>query len=230
MDELDLKEIFNMFWHKKIFIIIIVILFMFAGFIYGAKFVKPMYSSSTTLVLVSSGSNSNTTSITATDVTMNSKLVETYSKLIKSDKVLATVSQNLNGIVGSEELKSSVSVKAVEDTELIEVTVKNENPYKASQIANEITNVFTKQIQELYNINNVQLVSEAQVPSAPYNKNNVKNILIFGAIGAAAAAICVIVMNMLDTTVKSAEEIEKQFKISVLASIPQMDRKGGKKQ
>ena len=229
MDELDLKEVFSIFWNKKLQIIIIVLVFLVAGFIYSAEFVKPMYSSSTTVVLVSSGSNANTNTMTTTDVTMNSKLVTTYSKIIKSDAVLSKVEQNLGEKISLEQLKNNVSAKEVTDTELIEISAKNEDPYIATQIANEVTKVFTEQVQELYNINNVQQVSEAQVPSSPYNVNNTKNIALFGLIGLAVAIAYVLALNAFDTTIKSAEEIEKDLGLPVLASIPKLGKKGGKK-
>ena len=226
MDEINLKEIFNILWNKKIPIIIILILFMIAGFLYGTHFVTPMYRAKTTLVLISASNNSNT--ITATDVRMNASLVGTYSKLIKSENVLSKVAENLSDIVDLEELESNVSVKSVQNTELIEITVKNEDPYNAAEIANEITDVFTERIQELYNINNVQLVSDAQVPANPYNTNVFKYIALFVAIGIAITAVYIIIANMLDTTIKSAEEIEKEINLPVLASIPNVDKKGGK--
>ena len=51
MEEIDLKELFEIFWHKKVQIILIILIFMVIGIIYSVGFVTPMYSSSTTLVL-----------------------------------------------------------------------------------------------------------------------------------------------------------------------------------
>ena len=85
MEELDLKELFMMLWNKKVQIILIILIFAIIGIIYTMGFVTPEYSSYTTLLLAGSGNkNSNTTTITTTDITLNSKLVSTYSVLIKS--------------------------------------------------------------------------------------------------------------------------------------------------
>ena len=90
-----------------------------------------MYTASTTLVLAtSSGENTQdaTNSITTTDVTLNSKLVSTYSELVKSKKVLRKVISNLNIDVKEESLRKNITVSSVKDTELIEITVSNEEP------------------------------------------------------------------------------------------------------
>ncbi|MDO5557391.1 MAG: Wzz/FepE/Etk N-terminal domain-containing protein [Clostridia bacterium] len=51
MEELDLKELFSIFWRKKIIILIIVAIFIVIGTVYTYTIVEPKYESYTTLVL-----------------------------------------------------------------------------------------------------------------------------------------------------------------------------------
>lgn len=221
MEELDLKELFNIFWSKKVQIILIVLIFSVIGIIYTIGFTTPKYSSSTTLVLASQQKNQESIdTITATEVTVNSKLVSTYSEIVKSKNILRQVKSNLGIDIDEADLRNNVKVSSVKDTELIEITVTNENAVYASKIANEIAKVFTDKIKEIYNIDNVQIVDEAETSNAPSNINHKKDIVIFAFVGLVIAAIYVLIANMLDTTVKTAEEVESEFKLPVLASIP----------
>ena len=241
MEELDLKELFQIFWNKKIQILLIILIFIVIGIIYTVGFVTPMYSSSTTLVLAGteSSSSTNTTgadSITTSDITINSKLVATYSELVKSKNVLRQVISNLGINVNEANLRQNVSVSSVKDTELIEITVSNENAGYSAKIANEIAKVFTEKVGEIYNINNVHVVDEAEVSSSPSNVNHAKDIVIFAFIGAVIAIMYVLIANMLDTTVKTQQDIEKLTKCPVLASIPiynmemeKLKKRGGKR-
>lgn len=231
MEEMDLKELFNMFWSKKFQIILIILIFSVIGFIYTIEFITPMYDASTTLVLVSSADETLTTNtmITATDVSLNSKLVATYSELIKSKNVLREVISNLNTDLEEDILKNYITVSAVEDTELIEITVRNEEPSNAAVIANEIAEVFTDKVKEIYNINNVQIVDKAEVSSEPANINHTKDIIMFASIGLVIAIIYVIVANMLDTTIKTAEDVETAYNIPVLVSIPMIKHLGNER-
>ena len=240
MEEIDLKELFEMFWNKKVQIILIILIFMVIGIIYSVGFVTPMYSSSTTLVLAGTASSTgeqSTNTITTADLSINSQLVSTYSELVKSKNILGQVIANLGINIDEEELRKNVEVTSVEDTELIEITVSNENAEYAARIANEIANVFEQRIaKEIYNINNVHIVDEATVPEAPSNVNHLKDIVIFAFIGVVVAVMYVLIVNMLDTTVKTQEDIEKSIKIPVLASIPMYDmgmeklkKKGGRR-
>ena len=241
MEELDLKELFEIFWSKKVQIILIVLIFAVIGVIYTMGFVTPVYTSSTTLVLATSNgenqSSTNTTnSITTTDITLNSKLVSTYSVLVRSKDVLGQVISNLGIDISWESLKNNVTVSAVEDTEVIEISVTNGNPQYAADIANEIAKVFSDKVAEIYNINNVHIVDEAETPTGPSNINHTKDVIIFAFIGVVIAVVYVLIANMLDTTIKTADDIERQFKLPVLASIPiygadmqKKKKKGGRK-
>ena len=147
MEELDLKELFEIFWNKKVQIILIILIFVVIGIIYTVGFTTPMYSSSTSLVLVgtsnsdTTGTTGQTSEITTTDITINSKLVATYSALVQTKNILGQVIANLGIDVDEEELRKNVEVTSKEDTELIEITVQNENPIYAAQIANETAKV-----------------------------------------------------------------------------------------
>ena len=234
MEELDLKELLDLFMSKILQIILIVIIAAGIGIIYTMGFVTPKYSSSTSLVLTTSEKSAevdSTNSITTTDITINSKLVSTYSELVKSKKVLRQVISNLNIDVGEDALRNNVSVNAVEDTELIRITVTNENAVYSAKIANEIAKVFSEMIPEIYNINNIYILDEAEVEDVPSNINHVKDVIIFTFVGLVIAIGYVLIANMLDTTIKSPEDIEKGFNLPVLVSIPLIDNfnveKGG---
>lgn len=229
MEELDFKELFSIFWSKKVQIILIILIFAVLGAIYTMTLVKPKYTSSTTLVLVQAESNKGNTvtteSITTTDITLNSKLVSTYSELIKSKNVLRQVMSNLNLDLNEEEIKKNIKVKSVSDTALIEISVTDENPEYAEKLTNEIANVFVQKVSEIYNINNVYIVDKAEFPTEPSNINHLKDIIIFAFAGIFFAFVSVFIINLLDTTVKNSEDIEKKLGISVLASIPKYDSK-----
>ena len=228
MEELDLKELFQIFWNKKLQIILIVAIFMVIGVIYSIGFVTPMYESYTTLLLVKGEESEKSDSITTTDLTLNSKLVPTYRELIRSKDVLRQVISSLNIDITEEEIKDHITVTSVEDTELIEISVENKDPANAAKIANEMAKVFTEKVAELYKINNVHVIDEAEIENTPSNINHAKNIVIFAFIGLVISVGYVLIASMLDTTIKTAEDVEKLFKIPVLANIPMNNFENGK--
>lgn len=240
MEELDLKEIFYMFWTKKLHIVIIVLVFMLVGILYTFLYVTPEYKSYTTLVLAKAtedaGTNASGT-ITSSDISLNNNLVNTYSELIRSKTVVRQVIDNLGIDENENALKKNISVSSVKSTQVIQIDVVNIDPYQAKIIANEVAKVFSEQVSEIYKINNVHIVDEAEEALVPYNINHMKDIAIFAFIGLVVACGYVLVANMLDTTVKSKEDVERKLGLTVLVSIPACNfddatkqvKKGGRK-
>ena len=236
MEELDLKDLLDLFLSKIWQMILIVVVAGGIGILYTLGFVTPKYSSYTTFALISTDNKSTQettdSAITATDITINSKLVQTYRVLIESSKVLRQVISNLGIDITEEELKEGISVSTEKDTDVIRLTVTNENAVDASRIANEIVKVFSEMVPEMYNINNVYVVDEAEVESEPSNIHHTKDVILFTFVGGIIAIGYALISNMLDTTIKTAEEVEKEFNLPVLVSVPFIDNfnnlKGGK--
>lgn len=235
MEELDLKELFNIFWQRKLEILTIILIFVIIGAVYTYAILKPTYTSYTTLLLTQVNGNNSTgdnTSITQTDLTLNSKLISTYSEIIKRDAVLREVIDDLNIKNLTEEgLRKSIKVTAISDTEIIKISVTNENPNYAEMIANKIAEVFSEKIIDIYKINNVYVLDKAVVSENPSNINHAKDIVIFAFIGVVIACGYALLANMLDNTVKTEADIEKLTGLTVLATIPDYDTevKGGKR-
>lgn len=227
MEELDLKELFNMFWSRKLYVIIITAIFFVIGIIYTYIFVTPDYQSITTIILAQSSSSTSSTTgetestITTSDLTLNQKLVSTYSELIKSKNILSEVIDHLKLHKTEDALKSRINVSTVKDTELIQIRVTDPDPEQAKEIASEIADVFIEKVVDgFYNIKNVQVWDKAEVDYNPYNINHKKDILMFTLGGLVIAAAYVLVANMLDTTVKNKEDVEDKVGLSVLTTIP----------
>ena len=227
MEEIDVIDLLKLFWRKKIQIILIVVLFVLIGYIYTFKYLTPKYSAVTTLVVATTVDNENTTNSTeiASDITINSKLVSTYTELIKSKNILQEVILDLGINIEEEELRKSITITNDTNTAIINLKVTNKNAEYASKIANKLANTFIKEISDIYNINNIQIVSQADTPTSPSNINHTKDIISFGIIGIIISIIYVIISNMIDTTIKSAHEIEEIYKLPVLVSIPMYETK-----
>lgn len=227
MEELDLKEILNMFWSRRFLIICITFVFFICGCIYSSFFVTPMYKATTTLVLTSVNTSESSTSsedaITQTDITLNKNLVTTYSVIMKSKTVAKKVISDLNLSMDEEEFKKNISVSAVTDTEVIQVDVVNKDPEVATLIANKLAEVFGEEVNRLYGIQNVNVIDAAEHPISPYNINFIKDVLIFTFIGIVLSFVIAFLIYYFDTTIKSQEEVEKRLNLPVLTSVPKYE-------
>ena len=223
MEEFDLKRFAKLAMAKKVFIIIIMIISIVAGLFYSFVFVTPKYKSRTTLLLAQINEekiNENTVKQSdITDLSMTSTLLEPYISIIESDKVLEKVISNLNVNMDVSRLKKMLSVTE-ENKAMLAITVVSENAEFAAKVANEIANVFTEESREIFSITNVNIIDVAKVQENPYNVNHVKDVVIFALLGVFASCGLILLIYMLDTTIKEEEDIEQELKLPVLGVIP----------
>ena len=218
MEELDLKKLISIFWNKRLHIIVISVISIIIGTIYSFYFVEPKYEAYTTVMLVKDVSSTNET-ITSSDLGLAKNLIGTYSKLVKSKSVLRETINNLGINETEDTLKDEITVSEIEDAEMLRITVKDENPVQAMKVANEVTEVFKKRVTEIYKINNVYIVDEAEESITPCNINHIRDIIIFFIIGLVVSVVYVLVANMFDNTIKDAYDIESNTELITLVSI-----------
>lgn len=231
MEEIDLKEFIAIFLEKKFLIVAIVILSGILGAVYTLKLVVPEYQSSTSLVLVqvNNFNSEDAASITSSDIALNSNLVDDYREIAKSKSIASKVIENLNLDMSLSQLQNAISVSSVSDTELIRITVTHTIPELACTIANEVAKVFIEKVDGIYKVSNIHVLDRAEVSYNPSNIHLTKNIVIFALVGFVIISTYILLINMLDTTVKTDSDIERILKVPVLASIAISDETANKK-
>ena len=227
MEEIDLKELLDFFKGKIALLIVITIGVCMIGTIYGLFIQKPMYKSYTTVILGGNESANTTNTITQSDITLNKNLVETYAQIVKSRRVLLQVINKLNVNMSYENLHSKITVTALNNTEIIKITVEDYDAIRAKNIANVTANIFAEEVVKLYNMNNVNILDEAFENTKPYNINVMKQLVIYFVIGLVLGAGILFVIFYFDRTIKSVEQIEQKIKLPILGSVQQYG-KGGK--
>lgn len=217
METIDLKDLFDYYKSKLGVVILFVVLVGILGCLYGLFIQKPMYKSSTSIVLISEAKDNS--QLTYNDVSVNQNLVSTYSEIVKSKRVLGQVINNLNLNYTYGALSNNIEVSSVTGIQIIKITVTDENSKTAMKVANEIGKVFAKEIPELYNISNVNILDTAEQPSSAYNVNITKQSAISLLAGLVLGLGVVFVMYYFDRSVKNASQIEDKLKLPVLATV-----------
>jgi len=219
MEEFDLKE-FLLYLLKQIWIVLLVVfVFFILGNFYSLVIKDSLYRSETTLVLAKDAQE-DSEGITSSDVQLNQNLAATYSEIIKSRKVLSQAIEHLKLDYSIESLRSNIEVTAVTNTSIIKISIVDSNGERASNIANEIAKIFADEIKSLYNLQNVTVLDEAVLATSPFNKNIVKENILYVVAGIFVGASILFVFFYFDTTIKSKEMIENKLGLVVLGVIP----------
>ena len=224
MEEINIKDYFVYLKRYIIAFIVLIIVAVGAVAIYDIKIKKPIYQAKTTIVIANSDEKNNTTT-TLNDVNMSQKLTTTYSEIAKSELVLSKVVENQNLDMNVKTLSNNVSVKPVDDTAILSITVKDPNAEQSAIIANEIANVFTDEITKIYKLDNVSQLSAASTPENPANNTLTRDLILAVAIAVFGVAGFAFLRFYLDDTVKHNDDTEKLFGLPIAGTITKSETK-----
>ena len=221
MEEINIKDFLNYLKKYSLIIVCVVLLCILITGIYDKFFKVPLYQSNTTVVLVKDENKNDAEedTISQNDITINQKLVSTYSEIIKSRLVLSQVIRELNLDYTYEKLYQEIGVSQVADTAILKIVVTDKSAEMSSKIANTLSEVFIKEISSIYKLNNVSIIDRALIPTAPSNINLMKDIVIIGILSFVGSVAIVFVIFYFDDTVRSIDDMENEIKAPVIAKV-----------
>lgn len=215
--EIDLLELFHVLLGQIGLILSVGVLTALIGFMLSKFVLPPVYESTTKIYILN---KTETASVTYSDVQMGTQLTKDYAQLISSRYVLEEVIQMLSLDAEYEEMLHKVSVDTPTDTRIVSITVEDHDPVQAMKIANCIREAAGEHIQNVMDIEAVNVVETANMPTEKAGPKCAVWTLVGGIAGAAFICVIVLVRYLLDDTIKSSEDVEKYLGLSTLALIP----------
>ena len=188
------------------------------AFSYSAFILTPMYTSTTKVYILSKQGNDD--KMTYSDTQLANNITKDFKEMIKSRTVVERVIQELNLNESYGSLSGRISVSNATDTREVGISVKDADPKKAQLLANAIRDVAAEHIREVMDLEAVNVVDEANLPTSPSEPSKKKYTLIGVLIGVVICAGVLILRFYLDDSIKSSDDIEKYLGLSTLASIP----------
>ena len=167
--------------------------------------------------------------VTSDQINSATKLVSTYSIIIKSDTVLQQVIDNLGLNLTYAQLNKRVTVAAVDDTQVMKITVQSDSPEWARQVCEQIITVAPDVIKEAVEAGSVKVISNASLATEPVSPNIKKNTMLAAAVGFVLVIGIIVLQVLLDNKINTEEDVTKYLDMTVLGVIPQYNQ-GGKKE
>lgn len=185
--------------------------------------VIPKYRSTTSFLLAQLSDEKSEDENKVADLSMTSTLIQPYISLLGSKRVVNKVIDNLELNMSYATLKSMMTITQ-ENQAMIVLSISNESADFAKKVATEMASVFVEEAQEIFKIENVNIIDAAERATGPYNINHPKDLIMFGMLGAFLSCGLVLLIYMLDTTVKEEEDLE-EIGLPILGTIPVFEKK-----
>ena len=214
--EIDLLELFQVLLQKAWVIILCMVIG--AGLAFGGTkmLLTPKYSASSQIYILTK-----TTSVTSlADIQMGAQLTVDFEVLAKSRPVVEEVIDELNLDYTYEELVEMITTLNPSDTRILKMTVENEDPNLAKEIANAMAEVTAERVAYIMTTDKPKIVEEAVTPEKPSSTSTVKNTALGGILGAVLAMGIIVIIYLMNDTIQTEEDVRKYLDLNTLAALP----------
>ena len=218
-DEIDLVDLVFILIRRWKVIVLMIIPTVILGFIFAIT--RPSVYEANTTLIVSSGTAG--IGLDNSDISLNQKLVVTYSEIAKSRDILARVISKYDLPETPEILGEKISIGIVKNTELIKLAYSCNDPKLAEAVTNELANEFIKKVGQVMKVRNVSVVEKAIEPLQPLPKKRgiilLASIILGGMLGTGVAAL----IEFLHKKLRKSSDMEKILGVEMLGMIPEID-------
>ncbi|OVE35724.1 capsular biosynthesis protein [Priestia aryabhattai] len=218
-ETISLKELFQTVKKRIWLITLITVVAAIISSVVSFFVLTPVYEAKTQLLVNQAKSDQQL--YNATEVQTNIQLINTYNVIIKSPTILDKVKNELKLDRTVEELNEQISVSSAKDSQVVEIVVQDPSPHVAAQIANKTAGVFQSQISKIMKVDNVSILSKAEVKGevSPVEPKPLINILISIIVGLLLGVFITFLLEYLDTTLKTEQDIEMVLDLPVIGVI-----------
>lgn len=215
---LNLKEWFLFLCHRVYIIILTVIVGGLLALIITKLIIPPLYISETEVYVMARQSTD--TAVTFSDLELSSQLSSDYIEFALSRPVLEQVMNQLDFDITAGQLESSVTIETAADARILHISVENENPEYAKEIADTLREAANRRFTEIVGIDSVATIEEANLPVSPSSPNLAMNLIIGVIVAFVLVCMILTLLYLRDDRLKTADDVEYYLGLNVLASIP----------
>lgn len=215
--KVDLWELFRHLKKKLWIVVAAVFLCGVLGAGVTTVFMEDEYTAQTRMYVLG---RSDGAAVSYYDYNVANYMIMDYEVLITGENVTREVIQRLQLNMSGAELAKKISVQAIENTRVLQIVVVDSNPHRAAAIANCVREVSGAQIKEIMDVDAVNLVYEAEVPAGKSGPSLMKNTVIAAAAGFVLAVGILVVMYLLDDTIRTDEDVDHYLGLATLGVIP----------
>ena len=218
-EEISLVELFGILKKRMGWIINATLLGLLLAAVFTFFIATPTFSSTTQLLV---NRTQQTEVIQQSDINTNLQLINTYKDIVRGPVILDEVREILNLSESHSSLSDRISVSNQDNSQVFSIQVTDENPNNAAVIANTTATVFQENLDEIMNVDNITIISQAEPNLNPVSPNNTLNLAIGLVLGAMVGIGLVFLFEFLDNTVKDERFITEELGWTSLGRISEM--------
>jgi len=222
--EIDIIHLVRLLLQKVWVIIICMVLCGALFFGCSALLIKPRYQANAKMYVNNSSLSLGGTSfsISSSELSAARSLLDVYVIILKSRTTMEMVIEEAGLDCDYHTLTSMVSAASIDGTEVFEIVAESTDPVEAELIVDTITQILPGRIAEIVDGSSVRIVDDAVLPIKKSSPNNTKNGVIGAMLGVIASCAVIIVLDLMDTTVRDEDYVKERYDLPILAAVPDL--------
>ena len=216
---MTLLELFQLLKNHLKLVIALPIIFALVTAVGSWIFLANTYTANVSMYVLANSSETQSNTSLSTDLSASQMITNDVSELIQSERVLNQAANQL-GMSESELKGYDIEVTSSTTTRLITISVTGDTPNSAAAIANGIADTTNSVAQEIMNIEAVNVIDQAEVPTSPSGPPRTMYTAVAFLAGIFVAVAIVVLMDMINTRIRKPEDIEELLDIPVIGRIP----------
>lgn len=215
--EIDLSRLFQQLKKKWFFIILMVLIGMAISGVTTEMLLVNKYESSASIYLKPDFTETGTVDYNALNA--NSKMVNNYVLMLQGNSLLSEVAEELD-LANAATVKNAISVSNTEESEIIYVSARTEDPVLSRDIVATTIDLFFEDAKDKLDIKNMMILDEPKVVESAVSPSLKKNLLLGMLLGGFVSCALVVLECLLDKRLHEKSDVEAYLEIPVLAEIP----------
>ncbi|WP_017379287.1 YveK family protein [Paenisporosarcina sp. TG-14] len=217
-ETISLQDLFKTLRKRMALITILTVLAITVSGVISYVFITPIYQASTQILI--SQEKVDSTVLNPQAIQTDLQLINTYNVIIKSSAILDKVAEELD-LPSAGALNGQITVNSEQNSQVVNITVQDQSPTLAVDIANTVASVFQEDIKPLMNVDNVNILAAAQLPDnpSPVNPNPPLNMAIAAVVGLMLGVGIAFLLEYLDTSIKTEQDVEDSLGLPILGLV-----------
>jgi capsular polysaccharide biosynthesis protein len=212
--EFDLLQLFGHLLKRAWIIVLVMVVFAVAAYGISKKNEVPRYTASCRVFVYSQEDG-----IGYNDALYALYLRKDCQVILTGQNVAAEIVNNLGLNISPSAISGGIRVAAEDDTHVLELSYTDTNPKRAAAILNELCEVGGKEVQRHMEKTSFTVMYYADVPTAPTAGTATRDTVLGAAVGMVLAAAVLVVLYLLDDTIRSEDDVERYLGLSTLTAI-----------
>lgn len=222
--EFDLMQMFRYLLRRIWIVLIATVVFAGAGYLYSRHNAVPVYTANCTVFVYQDNSAGKPTGTSGTvgynEILLSMYLTNDCRSLLTSRRVTAPVVEELQLNMSPDSIGEGLTVTGLDDSRILQLSYTDTNPKRAAAVLNKLVDVAAPEIETTLSVTDFKVVDYAEVPVTPGKTNIARDTIMATAIGFVLSVAVLVVLFLLDDTIRNEDDVERFLGLSTLTTIP----------